>query len=235
MTYVSSDSSINQSQAKGLFIVVEGIEGGGKSTNIAFIKQWLEQKKISVVTTREPGGTPYAEKIRQLLLTTQNEDNEVVHDDTELLLVFAARAQHIAQVIKPALAKGLCVLSDRFTDATYAYQGGGRGLSQQKIAILENLVQENLRPDCVIILDIPVELSMKRVNQRLDLNETKDRFEQEQCTFFEKVRHTYLARANQFPACYRVVDASQTLTKVQADIAQILEDIYQIYNRTTSE
>jgi len=201
---------------RGKFLTVEGTEGVGKSTNLAFIHAWLQSQGIDVVVTREPGGTPLAEQIRELLLTKRDES---VDETAELLLVFAARAQHIAQVIKPALARGAWVLSDRFTDATYAYQGGGRGLSTQTILQLENLVQGDLRPDLTLILDIDVELGLNRARQRGEL----DRFESETIGFFERVRSAYRERAEQSPERYSLVNAGQDLASVQADISAILK------------
>lgn len=168
--------------------------------------------------TREPGGTPLAEEIRQLLLAPRE---ELVAELAELLLIFAARAQHLEQVILPALNAGQWVLSDRFTDATYAYQGGGRKLDNSKISQLENLVQGSLRPDQVLILDLPVEEGLKRARQRADL----DRFEQEQNAFFERVRAGYHARAKADPERYRIIDASQSLAQVQASIQQVLDGL----------
>ncbi len=200
---------------RGKFITIEGTEGVGKSTNLAFVRDWLEAQKIEVVVTREPGGTPLAEEIRGLLLAKREEP---VDETAELLLVFAARAQHIAQVIEPALARGAWVLSDRFTDATYAYQGGGRGLSKQTITQLEVLVQGELRPDLTLILDIDVELGLNRARQRGEL----DRFESETMAFFERVRSAYRARAEQAKDRYAVINAGQDLTAVQADISKVL-------------
>ena len=201
---------------RGKFLTVEGTEGVGKSTNLAFIHTWLQSQGVDVVVTREPGGTPLAEQIRELLLTKRDES---VDETAELLLVFAARAQHIAQVIKPALARGAWVLSDRFTDATYAYQGGGRGLSTQTILQLEYLVQGDLRPDLTLILDIDVELGLNRARQRGEL----DRFESETIGFFERVRSAYRERAEQSPERYSLVNAGQDLASVQADISAILK------------
>ena len=199
----------------GKFLTLEGTEGVGKSTNLAFVRDWLESRNIEVVVTREPGGTPLAEEIRGLLLAKRDEP---VDQTAELLLVFAARAQHLAQVIKPALARGAWVLSDRFTDATFAYQGGGRGLSKAVIRQLETLVQGDLRPDLTLILDIDVKLGLSRASQRGEL----DRFESETLDFFERVRAAYRERANANPAHYAIVDAGQTLEKVQQDIDQVL-------------
>ena len=172
---------MSERQYPGFFMTVEGGEGAGKTTNIACIKEWLTTHNVEFVHTREPGGTPLAENIRELLLA---KSDEVIAEKAELLLVFAARAQHLDQVIIPALQAGKVVLCDRFTDATYAYQGAGRGLSKGDIATLEGLVQGALRPDLTLLLDLPVAAGMARVNQRGDL----DRFEQEAMTFFERVR-----------------------------------------------
>jgi len=201
---------------QGLFITVEGIEGVGKTTNIEFIKNYLAQQGVELVCTREPGGTPLAEEIRELFLKP---NDEVVTSDAELLLIFAARAQHLAQVIVPALADGNCVLCDRFTDATYAYQGGGRGLNMNKVADLEHMVQGDLRPDMTFILDAPVELGLSRAAKRGAL----DRMEQEQAEFFERVRQTYLQRAQLYPNRFRVIDASVELEAVQANIKAALD------------
>jgi dTMP kinase len=200
---------------RGKFLTIEGTEGVGKSTNLAFVRDWLVAKGIEVIVTREPGGTPLAEEIRGLLLAKRDEP---VDETTELLLVFAARAQHLAQVIKPALARGAWVLSDRFTDATYAYQGGGRGLNRATIAQLEQLVQQELRPDLTLILDIDVELGLSRARQRGEL----DRFESETLEFFERVRAAYHQRATAAPECYGIIDAGQPLEKVQQDIDRLL-------------
>ncbi len=199
----------------GKFITVEGVEGVGKTTNMAFIQSWLERQGIDHITTREPGGTPLAEDIRELLLSSRD---EAVNENTELLLMFAARAQHLAEVIVPALERGQWVLCDRFTDATYAYQGGGRGVAMEKIALLENLVQEQLRPDLTLILDAPVAQGLERASKRSQ----PDRFEQEKLDFFEQVRECYLSRAKKIPMQYRVVDASQALAQVQLDLGEQL-------------
>ncbi len=199
----------------GQFITVEGGEGAGKSTNLAFIKTLLEAAGKEVVMTREPGGTPLGEAIRGLLLDATQKG---MASDTELLLMFAARAQHLNEVITPALAAGQWVLCDRFTDATYAYQGGGRGVSMARIAQLEQFVQGDLRPDLTLILDLPVAQGMQRAGAR----STPDRFEQEQHAFFEKVRTTYLARAEQQPRRYRVINAGLGLDAVQQQIEQQL-------------
>ncbi len=165
---------------RGLFITLEGGEGAGKSTSLAFVRDYLEQAGWRVVVTREPGGTPLGEKIRELLL----HGREYMDVDTELLLMFAARAEHLARVIRPALADGVCVVCDRFTDATYAYQGGGRGVPEARIRILEDWVQQGLRPNLTLLLDIPVEQGLGRAGQR----SAPDRFEREKIDFFERVR-----------------------------------------------
>lgn len=201
---------------QGVFITVEGIEGVGKTTNMAFIQQYLQSHHVELTVTREPGGTPLAEDIRGLLLSNRDEE---LNNDAELLLVFAARAQHLGRLIKPALAQGGWVLSDRFTDATYAYQGGGRGLSMDMIASLEQTVQGDLRPDLTLLLDVPVEVGLARAGQRGEL----DRFEREKQAFFEKVRDTYLQRAAAEPERFCIVDASQPLAAVQADIEAALQ------------
>ncbi|CAE6910757.1 dTMP kinase [Ectopseudomonas khazarica] len=202
----------------GLFITLEGPEGAGKSTNREYLAERLREQGVDVLLTREPGGTPLAERIRELLLAPSDEPMAA---DTELLLVFAARAQHLQQVIRPALARGSVVLCDRFTDATYAYQGGGRGLSTARIAQLEQFVQGELRPDLTLIFDLPVEVGLARAAARGRL----DRFEQEQRSFFESVRHAYLARAEQSPQRYRVLDAGKSLAQVQADIDALLPSL----------
>ncbi|AYC33399.1 dTMP kinase [Pseudomonas cavernae] len=202
----------------GLFITLEGPEGAGKSTNREYLAQRLHEQGLEVVLSREPGGTPLAERIRELLLTPSE---EAMAADTELLLVFAARAQHLAAVIRPALARGAVVLCDRFTDATYAYQGGGRGLDAARIAELECFVQGALRPDLTLVFDLPVEVGLSRAAARGRL----DRFEQEGRGFFEAVRQTYLRRAAAVPQRYRVVDAAQPLAQVQQALDALLPQI----------
>lgn len=204
-----------QTDSPGRFITLEGTEGVGKSTNLQFIQTVLEQHSVQYQLTREPGGTPLAEEVRELLLANREEQ---VAEDAELLLVFAARAQHLNQVIRPALARGDWVLCDRFTDATFAYQGGGRGLDNQLIAQLEATVQRGLQPDLTILLDLPVEIGLARARQRADL----DRFENEQIEFFERVRSAYLSRAESDPQRFAVVDASGTLEQVQQQIRDVL-------------
>lgn len=201
---------------RGCFVTVEGGEGAGKSSNIAFIQQWLQARDIPLVLTREPGGTELAERIRELLLAPSEEPMD---DMAELLLVFAARRQHLARVIEPALARGQWVLCDRFTDATYAYQGAGRGLDSGLIAQLETLVQKDRRPDLTILLDVPVDTGMARAGQRGAL----DRIESQEHAFFERVREGYLAQARAAPGRYRVVDASPALPDVQAQLGRVLD------------
>jgi len=199
----------------GKFITVEGIEGVGKSTNIEFIRRQLLAAGRDVVLTREPGGTPLAEAIRGLLL-----DPEYTGMDArcELQLVFAARAEHLARVIRPALAQGKWVLCDRFTDATYAYQGGGRGIDTAIIASLETLVQGAFRPDLTLLLNVPVAVGLARAGKRGAL----DRFEQEQVEFFERVRICYLDMAREHAARYRVIDAARPLDEVQCELEGVL-------------
>ncbi len=201
----------------GLFITLEGPEGAGKSTNRDYLADRLRTRGLPVLLTREPGGTPLAERIRELLLAPCAEPMSA---DTELLLMFAARAQHLERVIRPALRQGMVVLCDRFTDATYAYQGGGRGLASERIAILEDFVQGALRPDLILVFDLPVEIGLRRAAERGRL----DRFEQEDRKFFEAVRSTYLQRAATSPR-YRVIDASQPLADVQQALDRLLPDL----------
>jgi dTMP kinase len=200
----------------GKFITLEGGEGVGKTTNVPFIKDYLLGKNIPVVVTREPGGTMMAEKIRDLLL---HSNDEVVSSHAEILLMFAARAQHLKNVIKPALAQGTWVLCDRFTDATYAYQGGGRGMSLETISWLENFVQEDLRPDLTLLLDVPIETGMARAKSR---GEQFDRFESEQLHFFSQVRNAYLQQAQKYPGRIKVIMADQPLDIVQKEIIKTL-------------
>lgn len=202
----------------GLFITLEGPEGAGKSTNRDYLAERLRAAGCDLLLTREPGGTPLAERIRELLLAPSAEPMAA---DTELLLVFAARAQHLAQVIRPALAAGKVVLCDRFTDATYAYQGGGRGLAAERIAVLEQFVQGELRPDLTLVFDLPVEVGLARAAARGRL----DRFEQEAQDFFDAVRQTYLARARLAPQRYRLLDAAQPLAAVQAQLDRLLPEL----------
>ncbi|NOQ15401.1 MAG: dTMP kinase [Methyloprofundus sp.] len=198
----------------GRFITLEGGEGVGKTTNIAFIQSLLVANNIPLLLTREPGGTALAEKLRALLL---DKEQEAIAEQAELLMMFAARTQHIKHVIKPALEQGNWVLCDRFTDATYAYQGGGRGMELSSIRWLEDFVQGDLRPDLTLLLDAPIQLGMKRAGQRAAL----DRFESEKMAFFEQVRQAYLSIAKQQPERVKVIDASVSLDNVQSQIEQV--------------
>lgn len=198
---------------RGRFITVEGIEGAGKSTNIAYVGNLLTAAGKHLVHTREPGGTPLGEELRNLLLGHRHDG---MADDTELLLMFAARAEHLARVIRPALTAGHWVLCDRFTDATFAYQGGGRGIPREHIAVLEQWVQGALRPDLTLLLDVPVELGLQRAGQRSD----PDRFERQKVSFFNAVRDAYLAIASAEPARVKVVDASRPVDEVQRQIRE---------------
>lgn len=202
---------------RGRFITVEGAEGAGKTTLIPCIRAELEAFGRRVMVTREPGGTALGEEIRALLLAHRAAP---MTEEAELLLMFAARAEHLRQVILPALEAGVWVLCDRFTDATYAYQGGGRGVSAERIAILENWVQGEVKPDLVLILDVPVGIGLGRARRR----GVPDRFEAEHQNFFERVRATYLERARAWPEKYRVIDASRSLERVQAQVGEVLSD-----------
>ncbi len=203
---------------RGKFITVEGGEGVGKSSNIEIIANGLRERGIECIVTREPGGTPLAEEIREVLIKRRDEK---VCPDTELLLMFAARAQHLNEKILPALDAGTWVVCDRFTDATYAYQSGGRQLPAEKVANLETFVQGNLRPDVTLLLDAPIEIGMSRACKRAEL----DRFEEEKIGFFNRVRDNYLERAKADPERFIVLDASQTLEAVQADLSNTLNEL----------
>ena len=208
----------------GRFITIEGGEGAGKSTAQVRLKATLQNKGISVVCTREPGGTPLAESIRQTLLDVEG---ETPVEMAELLLIFAARAQHLARVIEPALAAGKWVICDRFTDATYAYQGAARGLSSELISTLEHLVQGGRQPDAVILMDLQPHIGMERAKSRGAL----DRFEQEQHHFYERVRSGYLARVQENPARYAVIDAEQELESVHRELDKLVEGWIAEYDR----
>ena len=197
---------------RGKFITLEGVDGAGKSTHINWLASHLRERGHIVVVTREPGGTPLGEKLREILLS------QPMHLETEALLMFAARREHLDKVIEPALAQGNWVISDRFTDASFAYQGGGRGLSDEKLQGLERWVQGELQPDLTLLFDVPVEVS----RQRLANNATLDRFEQEQQAFFQRVRDSYLRRADLFPQRFQVIDATYGLAEIQARLENIL-------------
>ncbi len=197
----------------GLFITLEGIDGAGKSSHMPFLIDYFTQRGREVISTREPGGTPLGEALRDIVL------NQAMHPETEALLVFASRREHVAAVIAPALARGAVVISDRFTDATYAYQCGGRGLDAQRVAILENWVHEHLQPDLTFLFDAPTAVA----RERLDKNTVnQDKFERERGAFFERVRNTYLTRAAQFSKRTCVIDSSRTLAQIRDDLAQHL-------------
>ncbi|SEF92900.1 dTMP kinase [Marinobacterium lutimaris] len=204
----------------GYFITLEGIEGVGKTTNLNYVREKLEQRGIEVVVTREPGGTPLGEQIRELLLTPRDEK---IANMAELLMVFAARAQHLESVIVPALERGAWVLCDRFTDATFAYQGGGRELDAEPVALLEKLVQGSVRPDLTLLLDLPVETGLARARAR----GKPDRIESEKHAFFERVRTAYLEQARCEPARVAVIDAAPSLPDVQRAIDIALERLEQ--------
>ena len=206
------------SNGRGRFITLEGGEGAGKSTNLEYIRTRLQSAGKVVTVTREPGGTPLGERIRGLLLDPDNTD---MHVDTELLLMFAARVQHLQQCVFPALERGEWVLCDRFTDATYAYQGGGRGLNKERIGQLEAWVQAGFQPHRTLLFDLPVDIGMQRAGERGAL----DRFEQEQTAFFERVRSGYLERARLFPQRFRVIDASRPLAEVQAQLDASIDEL----------
>ncbi len=203
-------------KTSGRFITVEGTEGAGKSSCIAHVEQWAASRSIPLICTREPGGTPLAEQIREVLLETRDEE---VDGLAELLLVFAARAQHLNTWIKPNLETGKWVLSDRFTDATYAYQGSGRGLDVDQIATLEQLVQGGFQPQLTLLLDLPVEVGLERARQRSE----PDRFELEQQEFFEQVRAGYRSRAAAQPDRIKIIDASRSPKQVTEQIIETLD------------
>ncbi len=202
------------------FITVEGIEGAGKTTQLAFIRDYLETAGKRVLLTREPGGAALSEEIRALLLQQRQEGMSV---DAELLLLFAARAEHLHQVIRPALESGIWVLCDRFTEASYAYQGGGRGVAGERIAVLENWVQGNLRPDLTLLFDLPAEQGLARAGRRGLL----DRFEREELDFFQRVRNAYLEQAARHPNRYRIVDASRSVAAVRTEVEAIVQALLQ--------
>ncbi len=206
----------NNDKIRGKFISFEGIDGAGKSSHIAGVVNWLRAQGLHVVSTREPGGTALGEKLRQLLL------HETMHVETEAMLMFAARREHIAQVIEPALAQGSWVVSDRFTDATFAYQGGGRHVSIEKLAILEHWVHPNLQPDLSFLFDLPLEVAQARILREREL----DKFEKEQVDFFSAVRAAYLRRAQESPARFRIIDASPSIGEIRQRVEFHLQHFY---------
>lgn len=201
--------------SKPKFITFEGVDGAGKSTHLAWFAQTLRQRGMDVLLTREPGGTPLGECLRDTLLS------QPMHAETEALLMFAARLEHIEQVIKPALQRGAWVVSDRFTDASFAYQGGGRGVPVAKLEQLENWVHGDLQPDLTLLFDIPVEVA----RSRLIKNTSLDRFEQEQAEFFEKVRQAYLDRYAKYSGRFILINAAQTQEQVKADLEKIIASL----------
>lgn len=207
---------MNEKSYPGVFVTLEGIEGVGKTTNMRFLGEYLHEHNIPLLITREPGGTPLADDIRHFLLSEHEED---VLPETELLLIFAARAQHIKNVILPALAAGKLVLCDRFTDTSYAYQGAGRGIAKEKIASLEEVVQDGLKPDMTILFDAHIEVGLSRIQSR----DKTDRFESETKNFFHKCRQEYLKLAEQEPDRFVTIDASQPITDMQKELVSILK------------
>ena len=197
---------------RGKFITFEGIDGAGKSTHIQFVGDLIKARGVELVSSREPGGTPLGEKLRELWL------HESMHVETETLLVFASRREHIAQVIQPALERGAWVISDRFTDASFAYQGGGRGLSREKLEILAHWVHPQLEPDLTILFDVPLEVA----RARLDATRELDRFEREKADFFNATRNEYLRRAAEFPQRFRVIDSTRSILDIQRELADIV-------------
>jgi dTMP kinase len=198
---------------RGTFVTLEGLDGAGKSTQLEWLVAALRQQGRTVVQTREPGGTPLGEKLRALLLS------ESMHLETEALLMFAARREHIAKVIEPALGRGEWVVCDRFTDASFAYQGGGRGLARDKLSALEHWVQEGLQPDLTLFFDVPTSLARQRV---LGMNRDLDRFEREHEAFFERVRDAYLARAAASGGRMRIIDATGSAESINEKLEQII-------------
>ena len=199
----------------GKFITLDGVDGAGKSTHIAFVADWLRRQGREVIVTREPGGTPLGETLRELLL------HRDMDADTELLLMFAARQAHLAQLILPALARGAWVLSDRFTDASYAYQCGGRGIAAERVAALEAWVQRGFSPDLTLLFDVPPEVA----EARRSAARAADRFEREAELFFNRVRQAYLDRAEADPQRIRVLDARHTVAELQAEITRLLQEL----------
>lgn len=197
--------------SKAKFITFEGVDGAGKSTHVAWFADMLRQRGIDLIVTREPGGTPVGERLREILL------HHPMHAETEALLMFAARREHLEQVIQPALNKGVWVISDRFTDASFAYQGGGRGVENSKLEQLEHWVHGDLQPDLTLLFDIPVEVARVRLNN----NSSLDRFEQEQGAFFNRVRQAYLQRSAEQPARFRIVNAEKSVEEVRSFLLQV--------------
>ncbi|MDD2740732.1 MAG: dTMP kinase [Rhodocyclaceae bacterium] len=201
---------------KGKFITFEGIDGAGKSSHVEWLAETMRQRGVVVVVTREPGGTELGEKLRGLLLS------ESMHLETETLLMFAARREHLAQVIEPALKRGEWVVCDRFTDATFAYQGGGRGLDRNKLQQLEHWAHENRQPDLTLLFDLPLDVARERIALA---SRVLDRFEQERADFHERVRQVYLDRAKNNPSRIRVIDGQETIENIRKSLEQIISSI----------
>lgn len=201
--------------SRGKFITLEGIDGAGKSTHLGFLAEHLRSLGKQIVTTREPGGTPLGEMLRDMVLS------QSMHVETETLIMFASRREHIDKVILPALEKGIWVISDRFTDATYAYQGGGRGIATERLKTLEDWVQQGLQADLTLLFDVSIEVSQ----QRLAFNQSLDRFEQEKQDFFKRVRETYLARAATFPQRIRVIDSARSVNEIQTELGALIANL----------
>lgn len=202
----------------GKFITLEGIDGAGKSTHLLWLENLLEGMGKSTVVTHEPGGTPLGERLRSILL----DSSQTMHPETEALLMFAARREHLDKLILPALTKGKWVISDRFTDASFAYQGGGRGLSEDKLDGLEHWVQGKFQPDLTFYFDVTSELGRERLNNRGDGVESIDRFEKEKGGFFDRVRESYLKRARKFPHRIHIIDSSQSLESIRIKLKDIV-------------
>jgi dTMP kinase len=200
---------------RGLFLTLEGVDGAGKSTHVDWIVSHLRELDVNVVSTREPGGTPLGEKLRDLLL------HEPMHLECETLLMFAARAEHLKSVIEPALNRGDFVVCDRFTDATFAYQGGGRQLGYDKVAALENWVHPNRQPDRTWLFDVPLSVARERLNRTRD----QDRFEKEADSFFERTREVYLQRANKAPERFRIIDSTQSIDEIRLQLAEDISSL----------
>ena len=203
----------------GRFITLEGGEGAGKTTQLECIRRWWQARGREVVVTREPGGTALGEQIREILLANREDSISV---DSEILLLFAARAQHIQQIVRPAVAAGQIVICDRFTDATYAYQGGGRKVPAPRLALLETWVQRDLRPDLTFLFDVPIEVGLARAARRGE----PDRFEREQREFFTRVRNAYLARAQAEPKRFRVINAERNPDEIAAELTRVLNEAF---------
>lgn len=201
---------------RGRFLTLEGIDGAGKSSHLAWLLDWLRAGGRDVVATREPGGTPLGEALREIVL------HQTMHLETEALIMFAARREHVEALIRPALETGRWVVSDRFTDATFAYQGGGRGLAAERIAVLEQWVHGDLQPDLTLLFDLPAEVALQRLART---GNAPDRFEREQAQFFERVRQAYLDRARRDPHRIRLIDASRTPDEVKVQLEEIVTDI----------